>query len=209
MRDSLVSDYGVAPDKIEVIPPGVDTARWKVTDHGEDEPMRILFVGGDFERKGGVLLLAAFATLPAGSAVLDVVTRSEVAPAAGVTVHRDLTPNHPELARLFRASHVFALPSQAETFGIAAVEAGAAGLALVVTDVGGLGDLVVDGATGYALPGGDPDALAVALRRLLDAPTLRREMGRAARSHVEREFDATRNGARLVGLARRSVVSRG
>jgi len=200
VRDSLVQDYGVEPGRIAVIPPGVDTTQWQPAQPVGDGVMRILFVGGDFERKGGDLLMRAVASLPTGSYELHVVTRSDVPRRDGVVVHHGLNQNDPELRRLFARSDVFVLPSHAETFGIAAVEGAAAGLPLVLSSIGGLADLVVDGVTGFAVPPGDGDALAIALRRLLDAPDLRRTMGHAARERATREFDATTNARRLVHL---------
>ena len=154
VRDSLVADYGVAPERIEVVPPGVDTATWDVAEHGEG-PMRVLFVGGDFASKGGDLLLRAMAALD--DSELRVVTRSEIERQPRVEAVHGLTPNDPALRELFRTSDVFVLPSRAETFGIAAVEAAAAGLPVVVTNIGGLADLVVDGTTGFSIEPGDGD----------------------------------------------------
>lgn len=205
VRASLIADYGADPAKIEVIPPGVDTSAWTVADHVADGPMRILFVGGDFERKGGAVLLRAFSALPAGRASLRLVTKSDVPAQDGVDVYHGLSQNEPVLRELFRTSDVFVLPSEYEMFGIAAVEAAAAGLALIVTSVGGLADLVVDGATGFAMAPGDVDGLTAHLNRLADHPELRREMGIAARRRAEHEFDAATNARRLVDLALRGA----
>ena len=204
VQQSLIDDYGVDAGRIEVIPPGVDTTQW--TPGSRDAgPMRILFVGGDFVRKGGDVLLEAFAALPSGSAELRLVTRSTVDRHPGVAVFHGLHPGDPELRRLFQTSDVFVLPSRSETFGIAAIEAGAAGIPVVVSAVGGLSDLVIDGTTGFAIRPGDREDLTRALRRLHDDPTLRRDLGNAARTRAERDFDSSRNADRLVALALRSV----
>ena len=65
VRESLIADYGVAPERIEVLPPGVDIDLWRPNPQPHDGPMRILFVGGDFYRKGGEDLLAAVELLAA------------------------------------------------------------------------------------------------------------------------------------------------
>ncbi len=207
VRTSLIDDYGVDPSKIEVIPPGVDTSTWQRADLASDGPMKILFVGGDFKRKGGDTLVRAFQALEPGTAELRLVTKSEVPRTPGVEVYSGLSQNDEELLDLFRTSSVFVLPSMFEMFGIAAVEAAAAGLPLIVTSVGGLADLVVDGVTGFSVEPGELDPLIGHLRTLAERPELRRQFGAAARDRAERDFDADANAARLVELAKRCATS--
>ncbi|MEP6298731.1 MAG: glycosyltransferase family 4 protein, partial [Ilumatobacter sp.] len=179
VRTSLIEDYGISPQKILVIPPGVDVASWKTSTPSTERVLRILFVGGDFERKGGPLLLEAVRSLDPGTVQLDIVTRSDVAAEPGVDVHRGLSHGDDKLRDLFVRSDVFVLVSSSEMFGIAAVEAAAAGLPCIVTRVGGLADLVVEGETGYAIDVGDAAGLTDRLRRLRDDPDLRLRMGAA------------------------------
>ncbi|MCA9922314.1 MAG: glycosyltransferase family 4 protein, partial [Anaerolineales bacterium] len=149
-RTSLLQDYGVSPDRVEVIPPGVDIAIWQPKLRGDENgrSVKILFVGGDFYRKGGHVLLQAFRALPPGTAELHLVTRTSIAEEEWVHVYPNLRPNDPELVALYQSCDVFALPTEAEAFGIAAVEAGAVGLPVITTAVGGLTDIVVNGETG-------------------------------------------------------------
>ncbi|GAB4216655.1 MAG: glycosyltransferase family 4 protein [Roseiflexaceae bacterium] len=119
-RDSLVRDYGVDPEQIEVLPPGVDLHHWQPGPRRTGGPLRVLFVGGDFVRKGGPLLLDAFQSLPPGALELHLVTYTPLAQAPNVVVHNDLTPNSPALVELYRSSDLFVLPTAAEAFGIAA-----------------------------------------------------------------------------------------
>ncbi len=205
VRHSLIADYGVDPQRIEVIPPGVDTSEWHPGDRSDNGPMRILFVGGDFRRKGGDLLLDAFSALPLGTAELVLVTREAIERRPGVRAYHHLTPNDPELIELFRSSDVFVLPSRSETFGISAIEAAASGLAVVATPVGGLGDLVIDGVTGILTTPGSVEDLTRHLLELADDPALHRRMGEAARDRAVLEFDATVNARRLLQVALRCV----
>lgn len=202
-RDSFVNDYGVAPDRTAVIPPGVDLGQWQPRPHTDRGAATILFVGGEFRRKGGDDLLWAFTQLPRGSAELVLVSRS--APSAlpdGARVVDDLQPNDPRLVELFHTSDIFALPSHAETFGIAAVEASAAGLPVVASAVGGLTDIVVHEETGYTIRPGDREALATRLRLLIDEPELRQRLGAAARRRAAEHFDSSVNAERIFDLAR-------
>ena len=98
----------------------------------------------------------------------------------------------PELADAYRSADVFCSTSDYEGFGLAVVEAMAAGLPVVATAVGGVTDLVVDGETGSLVDAGDADALATALRPLLDgpdAPARRARLGRAGRARALARFD--------------------
>jgi glycosyltransferase involved in cell wall biosynthesis len=194
---SLTADYGVDPARIDVVPPGVDLAQWSPGER-QDGPLRILFVGGDLYRKGGATLLQAFRALPAGSAELHLVTRTRIEPETGVRVYYDMQPNSPELVALYKRSDVFALPTEAEAFGIAAIEASASGLAVVATSVGGLVDIVADGESGFLVPPRDVTALSARLAQLARDRQLGVHMGRAARARAEQRFDAQRNAARTI-----------
>ena len=198
---SIVEDYGAAPERVAVIPPGVDLQQWRPVDRPSDDRFRILFVGGDFERKGGQVLLEAFAALPS-RAELHVVTKSKLAGTDRIHVVNDMTPNDERLIELFQSSDVFVLPSVAETFGIAAVEASAAGLPVVASRVGGLTDIVADGETGMLVRPGDIKMLADALLQLQSDPAMCGRLGAAARRRAVAHFDASANAGRLFDLVR-------
>ncbi len=202
VRQSLIDEYGVSLDRIEVLPPGVDVEVWRPDPAARSahNPIKILFVGGDFNRKGGPVLQAAFQALRVGSAELHLVTRSPAPHGAGICTHHDLQPNQPELIELFQQSDVFVLPTEAEAFGIAALEASATGLPLIATQVGGLNDIVVEGETGYLIKPGDVSTLTDRLRRLCGDAPLRDRMGQAARARAVTRFDARKNAQRVAEL---------
>lgn len=205
-KEGLVASYDVPAEKITVIPPGVDYARWAA--YGADSPvrdggpLRVLFVGGDLARKGGLVLLAAIRSLREDGVdvELDLVTRDEVPAQDGVRAHHGLTPNSAPLIELYHRADVFCLPTLGDCLPMVLSEAGAVGLPLVSTDVGAIGEIVRDGDTGLLVPVDDAVALAAALRRLAEDPQLRRAMGDAARRLVEAQFDAKVNAERLVAL---------
>jgi glycosyltransferase involved in cell wall biosynthesis len=91
------------------------------------------------------------------------------------------------LARFYAAADVQVWPAVNEAFGIALLEAQAAGVPVVAGDVGGVGDIVRDGETGILVPADDPDAFASAVRTLLRSPEARLHMGAAARRIAARD----------------------
>jgi glycosyltransferase involved in cell wall biosynthesis len=202
--DSLVADYGVPASRVRVIPPGVDLTLFRPPSEPparSEGLVRILFVGGDFARKGGPDLLAALQGMP--EAELDVVTGSEVGPApAGVRcrVHRGLGPGDPALLELYRRADVFALPSRGDCLPQVLAEAAASGLPLVATATGAMPEIVRDGGNGFLVPVASPADLRAALRRLVDSPDLRRSMGQASLELARREHDALANHRRIFTL---------
>jgi len=212
-KDSLVNDYGVPAEKVHVISPGVDLAQWPLVTPEErlrasaGRTPRLLFVGGDFERKGGRVLLDCFERWLAGRCELDIVTQTTIAPPTGVRLHSALTPNSDELKRLYAEADIFVFPTLADCAPLAVPEAMAASLPIVTTRVGAIPEMVQDGVTGLLVAPGDPDGLHDALERLLGSPEERVRMGAAARAVAERVDDAERNAARVLDVLR-SVSSR-
>jgi glycosyltransferase involved in cell wall biosynthesis len=209
VKTSLVSDYGVPSEKVKVVAPGVDLELWS-RPHGEapgDTLPRVLFVGGDFARKGGDLLLDWFHERGRTLCELDLVTRADIANEPGVRVHRDISPNTPQARRLFFDADVFVLPSLGECFGIASAEAMAAGIPVITTRVGGSEDIVDDGENGFLIPPGDGRALAQGLDRLLANSDLRCSLGQRARAKAERCFDSRHNAKTIVAELRRVAAT--
>jgi glycosyltransferase involved in cell wall biosynthesis len=200
--DSLMAAYGVPDEKISIIHPGVDIKLFSPKEHdGLKEAVRILFVGGDFERKGGADLLQAMKRLGT-KAELDVVTGSPVEPPPGLVcrVHRGLSPQSPELVRLYREADIFALPSRGDCFPQAVAEGLASGLAIVASRTGGIPEMVRDGVNGCLVPPGDPRALGRALESLVDSRSVRHQMSLKSRLVAEQEHDADANNHRIIEL---------
>jgi glycosyltransferase involved in cell wall biosynthesis len=197
VKASFIEDYGCREQDVAVIPPGIHTEEFAPGDRSHALP-RILFVGGDFARKGGDLLLDVFRKRLRGRAELVLVTRDgPTVVEAGVTVHRDVTANSPKLRQLYATSDVFALPTRADCYSIASMEAMAAGLPVVSTHVGGIPDIIKPDVTGYVIAPDDAAALGDALELLVTNSSKRTAMGQASREEAIRRFDA-RTNARLL-----------
>jgi glycosyltransferase involved in cell wall biosynthesis len=94
-----------------------------------------------------------------------------------------------DIAGLLESAHIACQPSSyREGLPKSALEAMAAGKPLVATDIPGCREAVVDGQTGILIPPRDAQALAAALERLINDPTLRARMGAAGRARVEQNF---------------------
>lgn len=206
-RRSLIDDYGVAPERTVVIPPGVDLQAWRPGRHRAGEALRLLFVGGDFARKGGHDLLAVVREL--AGCELDVVTNdATLLSEPRVRVHRGLGPNDDNLRRLFREADAFVLPTRADCSPIVLLEAMASGLPVVATRVGAIPEQVEDGVSGLLVEPGDRSALAAAVRKLIVSRRESYLMGQAGRAVAEVRFDAARNYGQLVSLVRSCVDAR-
>ncbi len=200
-KASLVADYGVAPEKITVIPPGIDTELWRrERPPRSGGPLKLLFVGGDFPRKGGETLLNAFRRLPPGLAHLTIVTKTPDIGnnLSGVTVRHDVQPNSDALLHLYADADLFVFPTRGDCLPLAVMEALTSGLPVITTSVGALPEAVTHGETGWIVPPDDPEALADALRVMAaDRAELSRLSMQAAAVGAER-FSAATNYGRLI-----------
>lgn len=199
---SLRDDCGIPPHKIDVIPPGIDLGRWPMVtrNRSRSDVAHVLFVGGDFERKGGDLLLDVFTHRLQGRCELHLVTRGNPPPQPGVHVYRAFTPNDPGLRALYGHCDIFVLPTRADCFSLASLEAMATGLPVVTTAVGGIPEIVAEGQSGFLIAPDDGALLAQRLTTLIDAPELRARMGAEGRRIVEAHFDAANTTARLLDV---------
>ncbi len=205
-KDSLARDYGISPEKVHVIAPGVDLAQWphrwgrERVQASEGRLPRLLFVGGDFERKGGRVLLECFRRYLQDICELSVVTQTPIAPDRNLYVYHNVTPNSDTLLRLYADADIFVFPTLADCAPLAVPEGMAASLPIVTTRVGAIPEMVRDGVQGFVVEPGSVEALAAAIQTLLQSPELRASMGDAGRRVVEVDFDAARNAQRLLNV---------
>jgi glycosyltransferase involved in cell wall biosynthesis len=200
-KDSFVNDYGCHEEDVAVIPPGVDLNDFSDAERNNELP-RILFVGGDFERKGGDLLLKVFRERLRGRAELVLVTRADLPAEPGLHVYRNLSPNSQQLRDLYRDADIFVLPSRADCFSLVCMEALAAGLPIVATRVGGIPDLLREGKTGHLIEVDDEATLGDAVEALVQDPTRRRAMGQQGRLEAKTSFDSRETTRRLFEFVR-------
>ncbi len=176
----------------------------------EPGPLHILFVGNLIPRKGLHTLLDGLAQLPAEAWRLDVVggvdphdgyTKSLLGQIqkAGMGERVKLlgTLGNPDLSDLLARSHVLAVPSQYEGFGIVYLEALAAGLPVIASTAGAAHEIVTPGETGFLVQPGDAGAIAAALATLHGNRDLLARMGHSAQVRYAQHPTWTDTGARI------------
>lgn len=193
VRHSIIEDYGIAPAQVTAVGGGMNLASFPAASqkHAGDPPVAF-FVGRDFYRKGGDILLKAFSiareTYPTSK--LLVMTRDRVPrdlPQEGV-YFLSAAWNRERLLNYFRRADLFVLPSRLETWGDVLIEAMAFSLPCIGVREAAMPEIIDDGKTGLLVDAEDIDGLASALKKLFGDFTLRQKFGEAARMRVENFF---------------------
>lgn len=195
---SLIEDFHVDPEKIMVTPGGVDMETWSPSP-GDRESRRhavprLLWVGNDFLRKGGELLLETFVAHIHPRASLRIVSNdpSLKGRAWPEGVEHISGLGHGDKAALveaYRDSDIFVFPTRKEHMGMVLTEACAMGLPIAATKVGGVGEAVREGENGTLLPlEAGADEWARAILDLVADQGKRERYGRRSREIAEREF---------------------
>ena len=221
---SLVSLYDACPDRVFVVPPGVDLTTYKVNGGksaarkklkiGEDRLM-LAFVGRIQPHKGPEVLIRAVAEMLNHSPALRSRLKTVIIGGAsgngsqeperlkaltvflGVSDVIEFLPPvpHEELSDWYRASDLVCVPSYSESFGLVALEAQACGTPVVATAVGGLRTAVADGISGSLVDGHNPRAWSAVISRLLMEPERRLILGMGAIEHASHfGWDTTARG---------------
>lgn len=203
--DSLMRDYGIASSSIELLPMGVPVG--PLMEQARSVLPRVLFVGRTMGRKGGFDLLSVHRRWLADRCELVLVTQDAVPPSRNVTVVNDVRPGDGKLDALLASADLFVLPSSIDQWPNAVMEAMAAGVPPVVSAVGGMPEMVLDGMAGVVLPDTSPDTLRDAVCELLDDPLRRRTLGEAARRRVEDDLDVRKTATRLLDIVQAAAAT--
>ncbi len=185
---SLRADYGIPAERVTNVGGGANFITLPNLTDAVREP-NILFVGKDWRRKGGEVLIAAFWRVRERfpEARLQIVGTTEAPSGPGIEVLGRVTDRN-KLAELYARASIFCLPSHFDPFPLVLMEAMASGLPCVASAVCGIPEIVADRETGVLVPPGDAERLAAALLRLLQQPAAARAMGAAGRARIERHL---------------------
>ena len=222
---SAIDDYGADPAGVAVIPFGANLGRenqraevmaW--IDQRPATPIRLLFVGRHWERKGGDLVIAtALCLIAHGHPVtLDVVgcdVPVEHRDVPWINAHGLLHQTKPaemtRLKKLYAQAHFLFVPSRAEAFGLTFSEANAFGLPPIATKTGGIPSVVRHGHNGLLLPlEAQPSDYADAIVTVFDSPERYREMSRNAFHEFEQRLNWTAFTRKFLDLAQERIASR-
>ena len=225
----LIDAYGADPERVFVVPPGVDLATFHPMQRadarrevGYGDGRLLLFVGRLERLKGVEVAIRALALLrdrqhdDVRLLILGEDSRegdeSEkerlkvIASAAGVRDRVEFVGSvaHHELPYFYSAADVCVMPSYSESFGLVALEAQACGCPVVASGVSGLRSVVRDGVSGYLIDGHDPAAYAERIGRILEDREVAQQMGRRG-SLLAQRFSWTRTADRLEELFAEAV----
>jgi glycosyltransferase involved in cell wall biosynthesis len=190
---SVRDDYGIPAERVVVLGAGANVDR-RIPRNPDRERPYVLFVGMDWEQKGGPLLLDAFRIVRERipTARLIVVGCSPPVDDDGVEVVGRLSRSDPsEEARLFQlyaGAACFSILPTFDAFPNVLLEAGYFGVPIVSTDEGSRSEVVIDGVTGYLAKGRDASQVADLIARVLEDPTAASGLGAAAQRRVDERF---------------------
>lgn len=186
-KNSLIQHYKVKPMNVWTVGEGVDMIHENPKKNYDE--CTVLFVGIDFERKGGTTLLKAFSHVKARLPLARLLIAGPHGGSAqeGVEWMGHITDRN-RIRQLFSKATVFAMPSICEPFGLALIEAMSHGLPVVGSTADAMAEIIDEGRTGYLIPVGDSKTLAERLTLLLSSPDLCAEFGRAGRLKVSTQF---------------------
>ncbi len=191
VRNSLLHDYGCDPSRVAIVgaAPNIP-APTSLPHNGDFSNRTLLFIGIDWERKGGPLLIEAFrrvlVKIPDARLVIAGCSPAVNVPNVTVLGRVPLA----QVSNLLLSASLLALPSLREPQGINAIEALMHGVPVIATNIGALPETVEDGISGRIVPAGDLNALTQAIIDLLPNPALLRRYGRAASQSARARYSS-------------------
>lgn len=225
--DQLITLYGAEPDRVVVVPPGVDLQQFTTGDRAgararlglPDDAVVLLFAGRIQPLKAPDVLVRAAAEWlgrdpsmrqrlvvavvggVSGSGASEPDALARLAQSLGISdvVHFYPPVGRDELATFFRAADLTAVPSYNESFGLVALESQACGTPVVAAAVGGLRTAVADGVSGVLVDGHDPAAWATAMADVVAAPRRWQQLSAGAVAHAAR-FGWDRTATRMLDV---------
>lgn len=195
-RLSAIKQFTCKPEKIYVLPPFIGPRPDNIKDAGQK--ITIGFIGNDFERKGGPMLLEAFKILKGKykNLHLNVITDRKIENGPGikssVKIERRELPD-----QFYSDCDIFILPTRADFFSMSILEAMSFGIPVITSNVYAMNEIINDGEDGFLIPPGDLEALLEKMSILIENKDLRKKMGAAAKNKTLQRFNPEITGKAL------------
>ena len=213
LADSFMNDNGMPGTKVFPVGAGINLPLIRDVSGKNYEAPRILYVGKDFQRKGGSDLLAAFAMVrkEIKDAELTIIgPQLESAPEGVRCVGFLSKANESGLERLldeYERASIFVLPSLYEPFGIVFAEAMAHRLPCIGTNICAMPEIIDSGETGYVVPPREPAVLAKHIVMLLREPDVCRTFGNRGFEKYRAQFTWESVVARITDVIDREIIA--
>lgn len=211
----IVTDFGVMPGAIDIVPNGVDTDLFRPLPGVHRKPRQLIATASaDAPLKGLPVLLHALKRLAQSFPDIELLLVAQAKPGGSTELLiRELGlserirfvggATHEQIVQWYAQSALAVVPSLYEGFGLPAVEAMACGIPLVSTDGGALAEVVAD--AGAVVPAGDVAALADAIANLLRSPERAAALGKKGRERVEAHFSWAVCARQMTALYQRAI----
>ena len=200
---SLRTAYGIAGKKVTPLPPSMLPPGPRPTGARAGRLPQILFLGGNFTRKGGPLLLEVHQSHFANRCELHVVTFDEKPIGKNVVVHHGVKAGSPEWLRRWHEASLFVFPSALETFGIVLIEALAFGTPVISSNAGAASEVLDGGKAGVVLDRLDSKCLSEAIQLCLDQPVKTFERAERGLQLFAKRYELGRNSETLAEWLRK------
>lgn len=197
VKKSLVSQYGISGNKIHTVFTGSNTNDELETWERKVFSKSILFVGVDWERKGGPILLQIFEKVlskHSDAKLIIVGCKPKKINLANCTIVGEIPVA--EIAKYYQSADLFCLPTLREPFGMVFIEAMSHKLPIVANNIGCISDLVINGYNGYVIDN-DVQEYADAICRLFDAPATCALLGENGYQLAKTEFTWDKVGHKI------------
>jgi glycosyltransferase involved in cell wall biosynthesis len=205
-RKSVIEEYNIDEKKVKVAYPGINVTALAPAESPKADLQKrftILFVGGDFKRKGGSDVLEVFLGKFSDTAELNLVTQAPIkCKHSNIHIYDNVKAYTPKWIDLHRQADVFVMPTYNEGFGWVFIEAMAAGLPVIATQINAIPEMVTHKETGFLIQPGDRGELARRIQYLMENPTLSREMGAKGRKVVEQKFNTQTHCQKIESIFR-------
>lgn len=196
--DSLVEQYGIHSEKIKCVFSGSNVVVNEISTTDKDySNQNILFVGLEWERKGGPELIEAFKIVlkKFPKATLTIVGANPQIQVPNTKIIGKVSPG--TLINYYKEASIFCLPTRLEPFGIAFLEAMQARLPIIGTNIGAVPDFVEDGFNGLLVEPGDINGISNALIKLLEQPENCRIYGERSKEIADNKYNWQAVGKRI------------